>query len=428
MSRVFVLDKNKKALMPCCEARARKLLSKGKAKVYRRCPFTIILTCREGGETQPIEFKVDPGSKATGIALVGQFAKGFEVIWGRNLYHRGAKISQSLKKRRAIRRSRRNRKTRYRKPRFANRRRKQGRLFPSLQSRVDNIWHWAFKLDRLAPITTVAVETVRFDTQKIQNPEISGVMYQQGELFGYEVKEYLLEKWGRKCAYCDREGVPLQIEHIVPKSRGGSDRISNLTLACRECNQKKGNRSVEEFLKKDIERLARIVAVSKTPLKDAAAVNSIRFAIWERLKSFGKPTTYASGGRTKFNRLKQDYVKDHWIDAACVGETGEHVKIPLHFKAGQICATGRGTRQVCRVDKYGFPRTSAKTDKKVFGFQTGDIVKAVVPTGKKRGTYCGKVAVRSSGFFNIQTRDKTIEGINHKFCRLVHRRDGYTYA
>ena len=188
MSRVMVLDKNKKALMPCRAARARKLLSKGKAKVYRRYPFTIILTCREGGETQPIEFKTDPGSKATGIALVAQFTRGFEVVWAHNLFHRGAKISESLKKRRVIRRSRRNRKTRYRKARFANRRRKQGWLAPSLKSRVDNVGHWAEKLDRLTPITAVAVETVRFDTQKLQNPEISGVTYQQGELFGYEVK------------------------------------------------------------------------------------------------------------------------------------------------------------------------------------------------------------------------------------------------
>jgi 5-methylcytosine-specific restriction endonuclease McrA len=293
---------------------------------------------------------------------------------------------------------------------------------------VDNIGHWGEKLDRLTPITGVAVESVRFDMQKIENPEISGVTYQRGELFGYEVKEYLLEKWGRQCAYCDGQGIPLQIEHIVPKIEGGSDRLANLTLACQKCNQQKGSRRVEEFLKEDQERLRRIVATSKTPLKDAAAVNATRFWIGKRLKSaLGKPTTLASGGRTKFNRTKQGYAKDHWIDAACVGENGEHVKIPAHFTAGQIRATGRGTRQICRVDKYGIPRTSAKTAKRVFGFQTGDIVKAVVPTGKKRGTYHGRVAVRNSGFFNIQTRSKTIEGISYQFCRVVHRRDGYTY-
>lgn len=414
--------------MPCNAARARKLLSKSKARVYRHRPFTIILTYREGGETQKVEFKTDPGSKTTGIALVAQFQKGFEVVWAQNLCHRGAEISESLKKRRAIRRSRRNRKTRYRKARFANRGGKQRWLAPSLQSRVDNILHWARKLDTLAPITAVAVETVRFDTQKLQNPEISGVSYQQGELCGYEVKEYLLEKWGRKCVYCDSEGAPLQIEHIVPKIKGGSDRITNLTLACQKCNQKKGSKSIEEFLKKDKERLKKILATSKASLKDAAAVNSIRFAIGERLKALGKPTTFASGGRTKFNRTKQGYAKDHWIDAACVGEAGEYVAIPQDFRPTQICATGRGTRQVCRVNEYGFPRTAAKTHKRVGGFQTGDIVRAVVPTGKKKGTYCGKAAIRASGFFNIQTPNKTVQGISYEYCKILHRQDGYKYA
>ncbi|HCF4344178.1 TPA: HNH endonuclease, partial [Pseudomonas aeruginosa] len=102
----------------------------------------------------------------------------------------------------------------------------------------------------------LAVERVKFDMQAIQNPEISGVQYQQGELAGYEVREYLLEKWGRCCAYCDAENTPLEIEHIVPRSAGGSDRVPNLTLACRPCNQRKGNQPVEVFLKARPELLA----------------------------------------------------------------------------------------------------------------------------------------------------------------------------
>jgi 5-methylcytosine-specific restriction endonuclease McrA len=93
---------------------------------------------------------------------------------------------------------------------------------------VDNVRNWALRLKRWVPIHYIAVETVRFDTQKMQNPEIAGVEYQQGELAGYEVRQYLLEKWGRKCAYCDAENVPLEVEHIVPKSKGGTDRVSNL--------------------------------------------------------------------------------------------------------------------------------------------------------------------------------------------------------
>ncbi|MFN2411424.1 MAG: HNH endonuclease, partial [Halomonas sp.] len=95
------------------------------------------------------------------------------------------------------------------------------------------------RLRGLAPITAISQELVRFDLQKLENPEISGIEYQQGNLLGYEIREYLLEKWGRECAYCTATDTPLQIEHIAPKASGGSNRISNLTLACHDCNQEK---------------------------------------------------------------------------------------------------------------------------------------------------------------------------------------------
>jgi len=145
-------------------------------------------------------------------------------------------------------------------------------------------------------------------------------------------RSYLLEKWGRKCAYCGAENVPLEIEHIQQKSKGGSNRVSNLTIACVRCNQKKGNRSIEDFLKRKPTVLKRIKAQTKKSLKDTAAVNATRYAIGNILKSFGLPVTFWSGGRTKFNRIRQKYQKDHWIDAACVGETGANVLIPQTLK------------------------------------------------------------------------------------------------
>jgi 5-methylcytosine-specific restriction endonuclease McrA len=118
-------------------------------------------------------------------------------------------------------------------------------MAPSLRSRVDNVLTWAKRLINFAPVSGIVVETVRFDTQLIQNPEISGVEYQQGELAGYEVREYLLEKWGRTCAYCGTGNVPLEVEHIVPRVKGGSNRISNLTLSCKPCNQAKGSKDIQ---------------------------------------------------------------------------------------------------------------------------------------------------------------------------------------
>jgi 5-methylcytosine-specific restriction endonuclease McrA len=428
MQRVFVLDYNKQPLMPCHPARARKLLKNGKAKVIRRYPFTIIMKHRVGGDLQPIEIKFDPGSRTTGIALVGHFDRGPEVIWAGNLNHRGHQIKRNLDSRRAVRRSRRNRKTRYRPARFNNRQRSKSWLPPSLRSRVLNVKNWMLKLARLAPLTQIAVETVRFDTQKIQNPEISGVEYQQGELAGYELREYLLEKWDRECAYCGAKNVPLEIEHIQARSKGGSDRVSNLTLACTSCNIDKGNKDIKEFLKHKTERLKKIQAQAKAPLKDTAAVNATRYATGKALKGFCLPISFSSGGRTKFNRVKLGYSKDHWIDAACVGESGAQVVIPPAITSLIITAKGRGSRQKCRMNQYGFPRTGPKKYKRVKGFQTGDLVKAIVTKGKKIGTYIGRVVVRATGSFDIGIGKQKISGISYKYCQLIQRVDGYEYT
>ncbi len=211
--------------MPPCaktkflQPRARMLLKRGRAKVYRYQPFTIILTDREGGPTHPVEHKFDPGSKTTGIALVADFEKRDRtVVFAAHLEHRGQQIKAALDQRRNIRKLRRYRLCRYRKPRFNNRRKPAGWLPPSLQSRVDNVKTWATKLLGFAPCKAIAVETARFDTQKLQNPEIRGTEYQQGTLFEYEVREYLLEKCQTRCTYCGAQNTPLQIDHIVPKS------------------------------------------------------------------------------------------------------------------------------------------------------------------------------------------------------------------
>lgn len=414
---VFVVDTNRTPLDPCHPATARKLLRDGKAAVLKRFPFTIILKRAVDAEPLPVQFKVDPGSKKTGVALV----QDGEVIFAAEIEHRGQAIRDALEKRRAIRRDRRNRKTRYRKPRFLNRTRQKGWLAPSLYSRVNNLQTWLVRFIKLCNVQSVSMELVRFDMQLMEDAEISGVEYQQGELAGYEVREYLLEKFNRKCAYCGAKDTPLEIEHITPKSKSGSNRVTNLTLACRPCNQRKGAQTAAEFGHPNIQ------AQAKRPLKDAAAVNATRWAVWRMFDASGLPVEVGTGGRTKYNRRSQGYPKAHWIDAACVGESGQAIKLHPEAKPLVIKAVGRQSRQMCRPDKYGFPRTGAKQGRVVKGFQTGDIVKAVVTSGKKIGTYVGRVAVRSSGSFNITTNDSTVQGISWKYCQALHRADGYSY-
>lgn len=362
MQRVLVVDKHQQPLMPCHPARARELLNKGKAAVLRQQPFTIILLEREGGETQEMQVKIDPGSKTTGIAIVADFKRGLRCIWAAEVIHRGQQIQNALLKRRQQRRARRSRKTRYRQPRFDNRRRKKGRLPPSLQSRIDNILTWVQRLRRFVPVTHLAMELTRFDTQKMQNPEISGVEYHQGTLQGYDVREYLLEKWRHHCAYCGVTDVPLEVEHIVPKARGGSQRVSNLTIACKPCNRKKGNQTAAEFGYPEIQ------AQAKQPLKDAAVVNGTRWILYKQLMLTGLPLEIDTGARTKYNRIRQGYPKTHWLDAVCVGDSGEQVFVPDTMRPLIIAATGRQSRQMCRVDRYGFPRTGAKQQRTVKGF------------------------------------------------------------
>lgn len=426
MSKVFVIDTNKQPLNPVHPARARVLLREGKAAVLRRYPFTIVLKREvQHPQVQPLRLKVDPGSKTTGLALVNDTSG--EVVWAAELTHRGQAITAALASRHAVRRSRRQRKTRYRKPRFDNRRRNNvGWLPPSLQSRLSNVLTWVARLRRFAPIAAISEELVKFDTQLLDHPTIEGIEYQQGTLSGYELREYLLEKWGRQCAYCGAKEVPLQVEHIQCRAKGGSNRESNLTLACEPCNVKKGTKDIREFLKQP-DVLNKILAQTKAPLKDAAAINATRWELYRRLQTIGVPIECGTGGRTKYNRVLRSLDKRHWIDAACVGTSTPDV---LHLQGVHpvlIKAMGHGSRQMCRMDKYGFPRTRPKQARVVKGFQTGDMVKAIVPTGKKRGTHVGRVAVRATGSFNLTTSTQTIQGVSYNYCQAIHRCDGYSY-
>ena len=418
---VFVLDKRGKPLMPCSEKRARQFLERGRARVHRVVPFTIRLVDRyaENSAFQPVRVKIDPGSKTTGIAVVREEESKQHVLSLINLTHRGHQISEALTARSQMRRKRRGN-LRYRAPRFSNRTKPKKWLAPSLRHRIETTMSWMHRIARWVPVSAISQELVRFDMQKQENPEISGAEYQQGELAGYEVREYLLEKWGRKCAYCGAEHVPLQVEHIHPKSKGGSNRISNLTLACQACNQKKGAMPIEQFLAKKPEVLKRILSQVKRPMKDAAAVNSTRWALGDALSVFGLEIEKSSGGRTKFNRTRMNIPKDHALDAACVGKVDSVVgwDVPVL----KVKAMGRGKHQRTKIDKFGFPRGYCMRTKFVHGFQTGDLVRAIVPKGKYAGNHYGRVGVRKTGIFAVNGID-----INYKYCTLVQRGCGYQF-
>jgi 5-methylcytosine-specific restriction endonuclease McrA len=427
---VFVLDKHHHhhPLQPCSPARARKLLTKGRAVVHRHTPFTIRLTDRtlDQSTADGVELGIDPGSKHTGIAVFTAQAGERRARFAIQLDHRGPQIRKKLQQRAAYRRGRRTRDLRYRAPRFNNRTRPEGRLAPSLRHRVETTVSWVDRLSRWAPVRAVHVERVAFDTHALSaGKPLAGTEYQHGTLQGTEVREYLLAKWQRKCAYCRATGVPLNVEHIQPRSKGGTDRVSNLAIACIPCNQAKGNRPIEDFLAGKPKLLASILAQAKAPLRDAVAVQSTRWALWRELDA-RLSTHVASGGRTKWNRIRCGLPKTHTLDALAVGTLDT-----ITEAVGRVLVTGctgRGTHARTRTDKHGFPRLRLPRRKRFFGYATGDLVRAVVPTGKKTGTHTGRVAIRATGSFNIATAHGTVQGIHARHLRLLQRADGYAYT
>ena len=415
---VFVLNKNKKPLSPCHMARARKLLSRGKAVVHKKYPFTIRLKELKEAPLSKATYrlKVDYGSRYTGLSILS----GNKVLWLAELHHK-TDIKNKLDRRRGHRRFRRN-KLRYRQPRFLNRKKNKGWIPPSLQSRVDNIASWTKKLQKSLPLTDISYENCKFDTQLMANPEISGVEYQQGTLTGYNVREYLLEKFNRTCIYCGAKNLPLEVEHLIPRSRGGSNRINNLGIACHDCNQKKGNQTPEEF------GYPEIYSKINQSLRDSALINATRWKVFDVLKNTGLPVECGSGARTKMNRIRLGLAKTHYYDAACIGKsTPDH----LHVTTNEVLlikALGRGSYQRTRSDKYGFPKAYLPRQKQFFGFQSGDMIKATVPKGKYKGVWHGSVACRSTGSFNINLLKGRVQGIDHKYCQRTQRADGYKYV
>ncbi len=438
-NKVLVLDTNRKPLMPCYPARARKLLTSGRASVFRHYPFTIILHDRtvEESKLQDLEIKIDQGSKTTGVALLVHGQNGATVAFAAHIEHR-TNIKSNLDSRRAVRRSRRRRKTRYRQARFLNRTKPKGWLPPSLLSKAENILNWVNRFAKLTPIKKIALETTKFDMQKLENPDIQGVKYQQGRMFGYaDKKAYLLERENRCCIYCGIHAskAKMEIEHVIPKSKGGTDSFNNLVLSCQACNQAKGNQDIKIYLKGKPSVLRRVEAHLGINYRDAAHTNSIRLFVLDKLrdmaKAMGATLKVGFGSTTKQNRLSLSLPKDHWIDAAVCTKDGCLVQVCTELKPLTIKAVGRGSRQFCSMDKYGFPKTSAKPrTKNLFGFKTGDMVKVLIPDNIKtkvpQGTYTGRVIVRSSGYFDVKTKEAKLN-INHKYCQSIHLMDGYSY-
>jgi len=246
------------------------------------------------------------------------------------------------------------------------------------------------KIKEILPITETIVEVATFDTQKMQNPEISGIEYQQGTLQGYHVREYLLEKWDRKCAYCGKTDVPLEIEHIYPLSRGGSDRVSNLTISCHDCNQKKDDKTAEEFGHPEIQKKA------LKSLKSTAFMNQVRWKIVSELDC-----DYTFGYITKKKRiesgLEKSDVNDAFIIAGGNGQKSGAFYLSSEAKRSfeyDVCLSRKNNRSI-QTNRRGYGRSIRR---RRYELQPGDLV-------RKDGILC-----KVKGIFNY---GKWVRLVNH---------------
>ena len=242
---------------------------------------------------------------------------------------------------------------------------KNGWIAPSLMTRVFNMETWTRRLCKVYPITELAIENVKFDMQLMEKPDVHGIEYQHGTLQGREIREYLLELTGRKCAYCGKGKRHLQVEHIIPKAKGGSDSPNNLTMACLPCNQKKGNLVGAELEREQgkafAEKVKSAKRKSKKGLSDAAAVNTIRWKLVETLQATGLPVALGTGGKTAHHRICAGLPKTHYYDAAsvaCVPQqpTAKHLRVLV------IGAIGYGTRD--KIGRNAFCGRRPMRDKK----------------------------------------------------------------
>ncbi len=402
--KVFVLSQEGTPLMPTTPRRARRWLTAKRARVVSREPFTIQLRFQTTPYTQPATVGVDTGSQTVGLAAIANK----EVVLQAEIHLR-TDISGKLSRRRTYRRTRRSRKSRYRAARWANRCRPSGWLAPSLRSKAEATIKAVRFVAQVLPIGQITVEIGSFDTQKMQNPEVAGVAYQQGHLQGYLLREYLLQKWQRRCAYCHTSGVPLQVEHLLPTSRGGSDRASNLVIACACCNQRKGSRTAEEF------GYAHLQLQVKHPLKDAAHVSSIKTSVVQHLaQQFGAERIAVTYGyETKYKRIQVlGLPKSHANDAVAIAcQRGESVKAGSSLY--QIRCMARGNYQL-----YNGKRSEHKVwaPKKLQGWKLYELVEAKGQMG-----YIGGRRVKGAFVVKEVVTGKTLLEVTPRKLRRLNR-------
>ena len=400
---VYVLNINGQPLMPTeNHVKVRILLKCGKARVVKRCPFTIQLLYDTTSYTQEITLGVDSGSKHIGLSATTKDKVLFESdVELRN------DITNLLSTRRQNRSARKNRKTRYRKQRFSNRRRKDGWLAPSVQNKVDTHLTAIRKIHEILPISRIIAEVASFDIQKIKNPTINGADYQKGEQMGFwNVREYVLFRDGHECQCCHGKSGDkiLNVHHIESRKTGG-DAPNNLITLCETCH--KGYHKGTVKLPKTIHR--------GMPFRDAAFMGIMRWAFYDKLKEIYPDVRLTYGYITKNTRIKHNLPKDHYIDARCISGHPDAVSGGVvYFQKKVRCHN----RQIHKVNFIrGGKRKRNQAPYEVMGFRLFDKV-------QWKGCECFIFGRRSTGWMDLRFLDgtKLNPAVGYKNIHLLEMR------
>ena len=407
---VYVLSQHGQPLMPTeNHAKVRALLKHGKAKVIQRCPFTIQLLYESTTHTQKINLGIDAGSKTIGVSATTDS----KVLYESEVVLRND-IVELLSGRRALRNSRRSRKTRYRKPRFDNRKKPDGWLAPSIRQKIETHVTVVGNVMKILPVTKIIVETASFDIQKIKNPEIEGEGYQHGEQLDFwNVREYVLFRDGHTCQCCKGKSKDniLNVHHIESRKTGGNA-PNNLITLCETCHKAYHKGIIT--LPKEIHRGMRF--------RDVAFMGIMRWAFYDRLKELYNPlgaeviNTY--GYITKNTRIEHGLPKEHYVDARCISDNPAAKPLDHYYFQKKVRCHNRQIHK--NTILKGGIRKRNQASYEVKGFRLYDQV-------LWKGQKCFIFGRRSTGRMDLRLLDGTHinASVGHKNLKLLSMRKNY---
>nr|WP_257009252.1 RNA-guided endonuclease IscB [Bacillus sp. 7884-1] len=370
--------------MPCSPRKAKILLKEKKAKVVKQTPFTLQLLFGSSGYKQPISLGVDAGTKYVGLSATTEKQVLLE---GQSQLRND--IKELLATRLQFRRARRSRTTRYRKPRFLNRKRKEGWLAPSVQNKVDAHIKLVKLIYSILPVTKLTVEVAQFDTQLLKNPSIEGEQYQQGDQMGFwNVREYIFYRDGHTCQWCKgkKKEKILNVHHMESRKTGG-DSPDNLITLCESCHNDLHQKGLEHLFKR-----------KSKPLRDASQMTVMRWFIYNQIKEKYHDAQFTYGYITKHTRIAHGLAKEHSVDARCI--SGNPLANPTETVV-QWKAVRKNNRQLHKATiSKGGKRKNNKAPRFVKGFQLFDKV-------RYNGIECFIFGRRRSGYFDLRYLDGT---------------------